>query len=262
MHNADSTREEQLQSAIRDLYLGFRSYHLGPVITPDTCFPDSCDERPLRAAPLQLLPTSAFRVYQWKAITTWGSVSDFKHFLPRVCELLATRRDPNDEALLDPFIIFSKLSYAHWQQWPVHERLSLERYFAVLWKALLIRPMETTCFCIPTGHLLKNFAYLALDISSLLQHWEDDLSDPVNGLMPAAHLSQLITSYTGELAKKQSLDWQDSLAKQEQQVLTWLASQRVAALMESAFFRWSETPYAELLSDGQYWLAWWRNKSK
>ncbi|GAB3146883.1 hypothetical protein [Microbispora hainanensis] len=44
--------------------------------------------RAARAAPLRMLTAAALNPYAWNGLYTWGDVEEFKHYLPRLLELL------------------------------------------------------------------------------------------------------------------------------------------------------------------------------
>jgi hypothetical protein len=62
------------------------------------------------------------------AITTYGDENDYKHFLPRILELLKF----NDN-LIDDFLTFEKLNYTNWKSWNKKEIIVVESYFLSLW---------------------------------------------------------------------------------------------------------------------------------
>lgn len=51
-------------------------------------------------------------------MTTWGDAHDFRHFLPRVIELLLY---DNEGGLIDLETVLRKLKYARWKTWPEEE---------------------------------------------------------------------------------------------------------------------------------------------
>ena len=67
-----------------------------------------------------------------KAMTTWGDSRDFRHFLSRICELLAI-----DNWFAEPEIALSKLGYAEWRSWPGREQRAMEAYLHALWRSML-----------------------------------------------------------------------------------------------------------------------------
>jgi len=62
-------------------------------------------------------------------ISTFGDVEDFKHFLPRILELM-----PNANSdILDDFICYEKLNYSEWETWDIQEINAIDNYFTALW---------------------------------------------------------------------------------------------------------------------------------
>ena len=257
-----TTRDATNRQCVRGVYEAFRPYPLAPHIDPDPCFPSFCDDRPLRAAPLHRLPPSAFDRYQWKAITTWGNVDDFKHFLPRLLEIIATPTPQDAHSDVEAQLIFGKLRYGEWRSWNPAEQWALDAYFDAFWSVLLVRPVDVTdaAWAKKTlGDWLSDFARAHDDVGRFLKQWEVEAGHPTEGLLPAAHLAQTVTR-AGGLLKKGSLDWGigSELNAQEDQTTAWLASDAVLHLLEAAFFRWPDTPYTMLISEGHNCLEWWR----
>lgn len=66
--------------------------------------------------------------YLSKAISEWGTVKDFKRFLPVILEQFLWHPDDNQFDL-----IIEKLMLAEWQQWSSDERVILEDFLDTLW---------------------------------------------------------------------------------------------------------------------------------
>jgi len=79
---------------------------------------------------LRALSDEDLERYASKALTTWGDADDFRHFLPRLLELVTGR--PYDTLTTE--IVFSKLRYAGWWEWPERERVAIESVLALRWK--------------------------------------------------------------------------------------------------------------------------------
>src|SRR5438270_7631594 len=78
-----------LAAAIQDLYRVFAAYPADPTMGYcDHCITAEEVAR-LFEVPLSDLTARALSRYTGKAMTTWGEMADFKHFLPRVLELAA-----------------------------------------------------------------------------------------------------------------------------------------------------------------------------
>lgn len=61
-------------------------------------------------------------------MTTWGDSDDFRHFLPRVLELMAGDADSFDADLVLP-----KLAYGGWGSWPAGEKAAVEAFLMLRW---------------------------------------------------------------------------------------------------------------------------------
>ena len=91
------------------------------------CCVDDTHKQQLSAAPLRELTEEQLDTYTWKAMTTWGEVDDFKHFLPRIFELMAMSDFTADLTILN------KLHYAKWDKWDVQEKESVISFLTALW---------------------------------------------------------------------------------------------------------------------------------
>ena len=63
---------------------------------------------------------------------TWGKEDDYKHFLPRIYELIANYNSPYEE-----WIILDRLNDCKWRDWEIEEVKSVEFYLIELWLNLL-----------------------------------------------------------------------------------------------------------------------------
>jgi hypothetical protein len=64
-------------------------------------------------------------IYLFKAMTTFGDVNDFKHFLPRIFELFV---EDFYTSPIDFEVLLSKLEYAHWYDWDNREKSSIKLF--------------------------------------------------------------------------------------------------------------------------------------
>jgi hypothetical protein len=124
----------ELCKAIDELYRVFQPYRLGDDFTGcDHCV-DTRETAHLAKTPLRDLSLEDLRRYAFKAMTTWGEVKHFKHFLPRLLEL-AVDAPPDFELE----VLFGKLEYARWEEWSPLERGSVEQYLRAFWLATIGR---------------------------------------------------------------------------------------------------------------------------
>ena len=135
------TPEEQaVTEAVKTLYDVFAVYPPAQKVEGCPCCVSAKDEAVLHLRPLRELTAKDLGRYAFKALSTWGSANDFKHFLPRLLELAA---DPYDLSYaIDVEVLFGKLNYAKWRNWPSKEQQATDSYFSALWQWLLTLPIE------------------------------------------------------------------------------------------------------------------------
>jgi hypothetical protein len=126
------------------------------------------DSAALRRAPLRQLGGELQR-YLFKAMTTWGTEEDFKHFAPRLIELYASSTDA--------WLLCDKLAYARWRSWPQLEQRAVEHYLLMLWRDELAKYGPP----LPGNALLETMVTLDLDIApydlrTKLEAWRLDSS--------------------------------------------------------------------------------------
>jgi len=90
-------RTPKLNDAIETLYEAFRNYELRSTTDSCSCCHSPEDELRLQSKPLNKLSGRALRIYAMDAIYTWGTGDDFKHFIPRLFELLADGLGPETD---------------------------------------------------------------------------------------------------------------------------------------------------------------------
>ncbi len=111
-----------MESLIENLYVAFGKYPLKERIDGCPCCNLGRAEKGLHSKELRELGWDELGLYTFKAMTTFGDVADFKHFLPRICELYV---EDIFAATYDVGILFSKLEYADWRDWPDHEHAAV-----------------------------------------------------------------------------------------------------------------------------------------
>ncbi len=129
-----------MAAALETLYSVFSGYPLARKIKGCPCCVSDEDKTLLHIRPLRELTAEDLSRYAFKALTTWGTENDFKHFLPRLLELAADPYDLSGE--IDVEVLFGKLSYAKWRNWPLEEQQAVGLYFSALWQWLLTLPLE------------------------------------------------------------------------------------------------------------------------
>jgi hypothetical protein len=236
----------ELAEAIASLYRTFERYPL----RSDTDACDCCghDEQKLHRKPLAELTREELDEYAMDAIYTWGTGDDFKHFIPRIFELLVgNSRRCRGFAL--PSCVLAKLSYSswcstHWRSWPEGEQKAIENFLCTVWGAALESGLEDLPFDGAYGWL-QAIATVESDLSSYLDRWlrEDSVNSNRNLALMIRQINELALS--GHAAQ---LEWRPPEGQRDQ-LDAWLYSSEVKQKLMHAFERWHEEPFANELEN-------------
>lgn len=123
----------ELRSAIEGLYRTFSRYRLPAHVDGCPHCVSDADHALLYSKGLRDLGPGELDRYTFKALTTWGWTDDFRHFLPRIFELIAA----DGGSLTFPETVFGKLTYGQWETWPPDERAAITTFFEALWSKVL-----------------------------------------------------------------------------------------------------------------------------
>lgn len=157
------------EAVVEKLYRVFARYPLPPRIEGCPCCVGPEREGALHRVPLRALREAELGFYAFKALSTFGTVADFKHFLPRIAELL-TQGEPLGAA--DVGVIATKLARAGCTTWPDDERDALRGWSALLWRYFT----EGRCFLEPHG-VLDLGVVLGADVDPWIDGWPDARSE-------------------------------------------------------------------------------------
>jgi hypothetical protein len=235
-----------LQQSVRDLYRVFGHYRLNRNMPSDGLFPTTAEDYALINKFLNELTGDDFGRYIWKAMTTLGTVEDFKHFLPRLCELAVAAAD----SPVDVWCLSTKLRYGNWQMWRERERSAIAAFMLALFRASLYEYLSPK----RPDEVLHDLAEATDDLAPFLAAWEEDRS-----LSEVLHLADFITSQATALHWHGEVRLFDSKQQSapDPQVTAWLQQESHRIALEDAFFEHSDGPYAQLLSDAiQYYDLW------
>lgn len=130
---------KELRESTEQLYKAFAKYPADPKMNGSPYFQEEIAQwnKLVAAKPLRELSVEDLQVYYFKTMTTWGGVNDFKHFLPRIFELLAEL--PPD---FDEWVALGKLNYGDYKSWPSDENGAVQRFLLDFWQKLLIEESD------------------------------------------------------------------------------------------------------------------------
>ena len=160
-----------LNIATKNLYDVFKKYTIIGNLRSRSC--DCCvtdDEiKELLSKDFRLLTEDEIGHFMRSAITTYGSIEDYKHFLPRILELMQVE---NSDMLFD-FTIYEKLNYSKWKTWNESEIEVIKTYFTTLWIEIL-NDKTTTLY--KTQSMLKiMITYVGWDVTFSIWEKADNL---------------------------------------------------------------------------------------
>ena len=178
-----------MDSAVAELYRVFQPYRLENDLVGCRDCVSPIDSQHLIKTPLSELGITHLNRYAFKAMTTWGDVRDFKHFLPRLLELSL-----DDFQSFDfPEVLFGKLTYALWKKWPSVEQEAINRFLMAFWVHQLEIPGDfphDDRICVALGSLSQACETLC----RFLEVWPTIRTES-----SALHLAQLINNTADEI---------------------------------------------------------------
>lgn len=179
----------------------------------------------LRTKPLRDLSPNELRRYSAKAISTWGTVEQFKHLLPRLFELVI-----EEEFAYTPEILFKKPRYGGLAEWPEAEKDALTFFCHALWRdALQEYPLSACLHSFSTiDDCLCSVAQIVDDLQPMLKSWDCETTN--NTL----HLADFAANNSSTLYETQRLSnsFRDERPEQMKQVVDWFLSQDFARVLD------------------------------
>ena len=148
------------------------------------------------ALPLKQLHFADLTDYCFSAMTTQGSVDDFRYLLPRLFEGVAT-----EPCGVNLETLFGKLQYAKWTTWPSAEVQVIKTYLRALWeKALNSFPLHEhlpALFEIET--MLASIAVAGEALEPYLELWSATQTRAAD-----EHLIQFVTMFGSDFSDGQT----------------------------------------------------------
>jgi hypothetical protein len=217
---------QSLPTAIENLYRAFRAYRLPPHVNGCPHCVNEADHALLHAAPLPELTSKHLGRYAFKAISTWGGDNEFRHFLPRLFELMVT----DDEFPTEPEVLVGKLVYAAWQTWPHAEQEAVRQFFQAWWDAT-IASFALRQRAITASTAIRSIATAEQDITWYLGRWT---APPITA--KRRHLAAFINEYGWSQLPKRLRNKDSRLveSKLQRQFDDWLLSPPVRSCLEEA----------------------------
>lgn len=207
-----------LNIAIKNLYKVF-SHYPHEKIEGCPCCVKKDDNKKLISKPLKELTPADLSKYAFKALTTWGDENNFKHFLPRIFELIARH-----ELITDSEVVFGKLDYANWQSWSKKEQDAIKEFFRELVKYAIEFDKEKAYI---TAECISAIAVAVEDITPYLALWQ---KNPTRNKIITLHYF-IIDDEFGSMNP-----WLAGLPEKRKQIVSWLTDPKTIEYFENLFF--------------------------
>jgi hypothetical protein len=228
-----------MQEAIDRLYVAFAGEARPRELQHcPCCISDEQIDELLMSGNRRTLPANAVADYASHALTTAGTVADFRYFLPRVLEVALS----DTPEWIDLELVCGRLRTAGWTQWSDEERQAVQHLLKVLW--------EQTLHAFPSR--------LALDtVLCAIGNAEDDLTGYLGAwstalrtgeAAPALHLSDLV-SWSARVVngrwRMRNAYWDN----RDGQVAAWLAAESTREAVVAGFDAAVDEPALEALAE-------------
>lgn len=206
--------EDEWKAAIDHLYEVFACYRRPTTLEAAPTRDPVAILRRLTSAPLRELPAEALGTYAGQAMTTVGSESEYRHFLPRIVELSIAIQGSTG---LEPEQIAGKLEYGRWRTWPEDAQTAIVRAFTAAWHKTRVQTPDLG----DASSQLCALAILGIDIAPFLAIWASPAS-AVEVRQMAAHVQAaagladpVYWKNAGEANCRALLNWAHSPALRE-----------------------------------------------
>jgi hypothetical protein len=178
--------------------------------------------------PLRELNADELARYSWRAISTWGTVEQFKYLLPRLFETVVF-----DGHSYYPEVLFKKPRLGGLNTWPSDEQAALNSYCDALWRYALARhPLSDALPSFASiDDCLCSIAQITDDLSSVLNLWDADKTSAAT--LHLVDFAAENASYLREMHRLSNAFWDERRA-QMQQVVEWFLTRDFAVVFDVA----------------------------
>lgn len=173
----------------------------------------------LLSKPLSQLNSEVLARFCSSVTLTWGSIDDYKHFLPRIYELI-NRID----FIAEIWVVFDVLNKYDWYNWPNEEVSLLNRYFVDLWESVICNSNEATDYAV--ANYLSSISNVYLDFNELLAMWQSNESMP-----SVRKLAYYLSDNYEEIFIKVRLPGFHPSKERGEKLLEWLISPEMKTLL-------------------------------
>jgi hypothetical protein len=168
----------------------------------------------LFSKPLMELTQDDLSHFAGSSMTTWGDSNDYKHFLPRILDLTAEIKTP-----YEIWIVFDKLNYGEWNNWPQIEQDVIYDFMISLWESIIngeseISEWDFRDYFSTIAHFYPNF-------SDLLNIWSESESKE-----SIKHLSEILVHEQTALFDRKKISGFYDQKENTEEFINWILSMK------------------------------------
>ena len=227
----------RLKNNIKELYETFEKYHSNSSMNGSPYY-DDLDKwnKELFSKPLQELNEDDLSRFTGKAITTWGSANDYKHFLPRIFELTAELRTP-----YEIWIAFDKVILAESNNWVEKEKKVIHEFMIALWESIVNDNSEKAewefkDYFSAIAHFYPNF-------TALLNIWSQSESKA-----SIKHLAEFLVDEQTTIFDRKKISGFIDKTENAEEFISWILSDKILNKIQKKYFEFETESFAEKIS--------------
>ncbi|MEJ5105015.1 hypothetical protein WH267_14870 [Chryseobacterium sp. MYb328] len=221
-----------LELSVEHLYETFSVYPLVEKINGCPCCVSETDKEKLHIMPLRDLEENDLSRYAFKALTTWGNIEDFKHFLPRLFDICA-----RGSSKVDTDLLLRKLEYGNFKMWPEDERAAVE---AFIWQWWQYRIATQSYFDHET---FTGIYKISGDLDKILECWNTNIRE--NGFKI---LVDCIDNYYSDLIYDGKI-FKDFKSEDIKKINSWIVKNKTNLEEGFFYFENKDVEFAETVSN-------------
>lgn len=215
-------------------------------------------EAALRAVPLRQLTTETIDPFLSHVITFNGYSHELRHFLPRALELAAFPELPEKRNDVNWFPLVFALEGNAWRDWPIHGQRVIDEFFLMHWRLMLALPigdLDETGFSFEWPKTVDWICHISEafdDLSPFFQAFDEETRSDTGAVRALTHVASFLIMYFSVQPHRMGSIKIDCSSGPEagEQLLNWLASERMGDQLERAFFLADEPLVSNAISKG------------
>ncbi|OAV45094.1 hypothetical protein A3850_011610 [Lewinella sp. 4G2] len=186
--------------------------------------------------PLTELNDGDLSLFTGKVLSTWGSITDLKHFIPRILELTAEYRTP-----YEIWILYDRLEMGKWTEWPADEFRAISNFNKCLVYEILTDGSE-----IAEENFMDYFTtliYYSNDVEKLIE-----VVDNISCKYKYKHLSNFICNQSKLIFENNIIEGFYQFGKNVTKVKNWLSSKKFINEFTNGYFEHENEAFSEKVS--------------